>query len=168
MDIRTAKEQDISDIMYLIGECIKDMESQGIYQWGDFYPDQDVIKDDVQRGSMYIMKNKQDCLGIIIFDDDEEPECKEIKWLSEGSHVLVVHRLAVHPKWQRQGIARKLMDFTEQFAFENKYTSIRLNAYSGNRRAIKFYEQRDYQRTGEVYFPTRELAFYCYEKVLKD
>ena len=60
------------------------------------------------------------------------------------------------------------MDFAERFAIENEYATIRLDAYSGNQRAIKFYEQQSYKKTGQVFFPKRTLPFYCYEKVLKD
>ena len=53
VDIRTAEEQDISDVLHLIGECTKDMESQGIYQWGEFYPTIDLITEDIQNKSVY-------------------------------------------------------------------------------------------------------------------
>jgi ribosomal protein S18 acetylase RimI-like enzyme len=59
------------------------------------------------------------------------------------------------------------MDFAENYAIENNYTSIRLDAFSNNPRALRFYENRDYQRRGEVFFPGRELPFYCFEKILK-
>ena len=168
MDITTAGKTSVLDVMNLISECISDMEAQGIYQWGDFYPTLDIIAKDIQCESLYIMQNQKDCLGIISFDQEQEEEYEQIKWLSDKSPVLVVHRLAVHPRWQRQGIARKLMDHAERFAIENEYVSIRLDAYSGNQRAIKFYEQRSYNKTGQVYFPKRNLPFYCYERVSRD
>jgi len=167
MNITTAEKTSIPDIMNLISECISGMEAQGIYQWGDFYPTLDIITKDIQCESLYIMQNQKDCLGIISFDQEQEAEYEKIKWLSDKSPVLIVHRLAVFPKWQGLGIARKLMDYAERFAIENEYASIRLDVYSGNRRAIKFYEQRSYKKTGQVFFPMREHPFYCYEKVLK-
>ena len=165
MNVKVARESNISDIMNLISDCIMDMESQGIYQWNDGYPTLDVITKDVQSKSLYIMKRQGDILGIITLDEEQEPQYKEIKWFSDGESVLVVHRLAVHPKWQHRRIGRKLMDFAEQFAIENSYTSIRLDVYSQNPRAVSFYETRDYNKAGQVYFAMRELPFYCYEKV---
>ncbi len=165
MTITTAEKPNIPDIMNLISKCISDMEARGIYQWNDYYPTIETIVKNVHSKSLYIMQNQKDCLGIISFDEAQEAEYEKITWLSDKSPVLVVHRLAVLPKWQQKGIGRKLMAFAERFAIENKYASIRLDVYSGNPRAVSFYELCGYKKTGQVYFPTRELPFYCYQKV---
>jgi ribosomal protein S18 acetylase RimI-like enzyme len=166
MDITIAREGDITEIMELLSECIRDMKKNDIHQWGDYYPTVDIITGDVQKKSMYVIKDQARLLGIIVFDEQQSEEYKQVKWLINSRHILVVHRLAVRPKWQHRGIARKLMDFAEQFAVKSDYNSIRLDAYSGNPRAVSFYEKRGYIKTGKVYFPKRERPFFCYEKVL--
>ena len=57
--------------------------------------------------------------------------------------------------------------FAENYAVVNGYTTIRLDAYSGNPRALHFYECRGYQKAGQLFFPGRELPFYGYEKILR-
>lgn len=168
MNIKVAKKSNIPNVMNLISECITDLESVGIYQWNKYYPTVEIIAEDVKNKSLHIIQNQNGCRGIISFDDKQEEQCKDVKWLSNKIPVLVVRRLAVHPKWQGHGIARQLMDYAERFAIENNYASIRLNVYSGNLRAINFYQRRGYKKTGRVYFPKRVLPFYCYEKILKD
>lgn len=76
----------------------------------------------------------------------------------------MIHRLVVDPKYQGKGYARRLMDFAEKFAKENNYSSIRLDAYSQNKRVIDFYEKRQYFIRGNVNFPEREYPFHCMEK----
>lgn len=114
------------------------------------------------------MVNKGNCVGIIVINEKDSPEYQGMEWSIEDSKVLFVRRLAVHPKCQKQGIARKLMDYAEKFAVENNYSSIRLDVYSGNPRAINFYEARGYKRTGQVYFPRRELPFFCYDIIFEE
>ena len=92
----------------------------------------------------------------------QSPEYSQISWSTNGRRVLVVHRLSVHPKFQSKGIARRFMIFIEEFALRNKYSCIRLDAYSKNLAALRLYERMEYQRLGKVYFP-----FYCFEKVLE-
>lgn len=58
------------------------------------------------------------------------------------------------------------MNFAENFAHENNYSSIRLNAYSQNKRVVEFYKKRKYFIRGNVKFPGREYPFHCMEKVV--
>lgn len=168
MKIMKAIKQDIPNIMNLIKEVVKHMMSQEIYQWNEDYPNLEVINNDIHNKDLYVIKNEKDCLGIIVINEEQSPEYKDINWKDHSEKVLVIHRLAVHPKYQGQGIARKLMDFAESYAGENGYMSIRLDCYSGNPRLNKVYLKRGYESRGQVYFPMREMPFNCYEKILKE
>ena len=57
---------------------------------------------------------------------------------------IVVHRLAVRPDKQRQGIARRLMDFAEQWARDHEYDAIRLDTFNQNPGNQRFYLNRGY------------------------
>ena len=166
MNIVKATIIDSGNIMELIKSCILNMKSVGIHQWNEYYPTLDIIIRDLESDSMYVLKEGNDIWGIIAINEDQSLEYNNISWVSNEGKVLVVHRLAVQPNQQRTGIAKKLMDFAENYAKEKKFTSIRLDTYSGNPRALALYEQRGYIKVGQVYFPMRELPFNCYEKVL--
>ena len=58
------------------------------------------------------------------------------------------------------------MDFALNKAGDEGYSSIRLDAYSQNDRTLRFYENRGYEKRGEIYFPYRDEPFYCYEKAI--
>ncbi|MBA1336259.1 MAG: GCN5-related N-acetyltransferase [Firmicutes bacterium] len=167
MQITLAFLKDIKNIMGLIKNCIKDMESQGIYQWDEYYPTAEIFEEDIKSGSLYILEDKRNCLGVISINEKQSPEYKKLHWSVEDGKVLVIHRLAVNPECQKQGVGRQLMDFAEKYAAEKGYTSIRLDAYSGNPRALNLYERRGYQKVGQLSFPRREFPFYCYEKAIE-
>jgi ribosomal protein S18 acetylase RimI-like enzyme len=167
IQIRLASLTDIDNVMELIKNCIIDMESQGIYQWNEYYPTYEIFKEDIKSRSLYISEDKNICLGIISINNVQSSEYKELVWTDEDGKILVIHRLAVNPEYQKQGIGRQLMDFAENYAFEKGYTSIRLDAYSGNPRALKLYDYRGYKKVGQLFFPRRELPFYCYEKMIE-
>lgn len=166
MRITLATVNEIDRIMELIKSCIEDMKSQGIFQWDEHYPTAEIFEDDIRNGSLYLLKDQADCLGIISLNEDQSSEYSELEWLITKGKILVIHRLAVNPRWQRQGVARRLMDFAENYAADKGYSGIRLDAYSGNPRALNLYERRGYQKIGQVFFPRRELSFYGYEKVI--
>jgi GNAT superfamily N-acetyltransferase len=113
---------------------------------------------------VYVLKNKDEIIGAINVSEEQEAEYQAINWNFDNSKVLVIHRLVVNPKHQKKGYAQKLMDFAERFAKDNKYTSIRLDAFSKNKRVIEFYKNRTYVIRGDVYFPERKYSFHCMEK----
>ncbi|HBF38123.1 MAG TPA: hypothetical protein DDW50_12465 [Firmicutes bacterium] len=83
MQIRLASLKDIVAIMKLIKNCIQDMESQDIYQWNEYYPTKEIFEEDIQSRSLYILEDKNSCLGIISINDDQSPEYQEVVWTDE-------------------------------------------------------------------------------------
>ena len=188
MNIIQPSKEYIPAIMGLFEDCTEYMKSQGINQWGDFYPTREIIETDIQTKTLYAIVDKSQgapqlalgfarrqepfpdgnniLLGVINISENQEEQYKSIKWSDNSDKILVIHRLAVHPDYQKQGIARQLMDFAENYGKQYRYSSVRLDAYSINKRVLRFYENRGYIKRGEVFFPYRNAPFYCYEKIL--
>ena len=165
--IRKGRLSDIDNIMSLCRDCADDMISKGIFQWNDHYPNSLAFKTDISRDELYVLDIDGKLIGTIVISIVMDEEYQPIEWLTENRNNIYIHRLAVHPKHQGQGFAQKLMDFAEDYAINNNYQSIRLDTFSQNKRNQKFYEQRGYQRLGNIYFPKQsEFPFYCYELVL--
>jgi ribosomal protein S18 acetylase RimI-like enzyme len=162
-----AAESDVERIMKLVRECVKDMVSHGIYQWNDYYPNADIIRGDVRSKSMHVVEENDEIIGMIALNEEQAAEYVTVRWSRQSDRVLVIHRLAVNPTKQNQGIGGKLLDYAEKFAIDNGYESIRLDSYSGNPKALRLYEKHGYRRVGQVNFPRRELPFYCFEKIMK-
>jgi predicted amidohydrolase/GNAT superfamily N-acetyltransferase len=148
--------------IYINGKI--DLENNGIYQWTDNYPTISIIENDLKKDVLYTLKSNEKIIGAINISEEQEAEYELIKWEFDNSKVLVIHRLVIDPKHQKKGYAQKLMDFAENFAKENNYSSIRLDAYSQNVRVIEFYKKRNYFIRGNVNFPEREYPFHCMEK----
>jgi predicted amidohydrolase/predicted GNAT family acetyltransferase len=140
------------------------LENNGIYQWTDNYPTISILENDLRKGALYILKSNEKIIGAINISEEQETEYELVKWEFDSSKVLVIHRLVVDPKYQKKGYAQKLMDFAENFAKENNYSSIRLDVYSQNVSVIEFYKKRNYFIRGNVNFPERDYSFHCMEK----
>lgn len=164
--IRRATEKDIDRILTITKACAQHMITQRIFQWNDSYPNKSAFLNDIQRGELYVLEKNNSIVGCITISTLMDSEYVPIKWLTENKHNLYIHRLAILPEFQGQGFAQRLMDFAEDFAIKNNYTSIRLDTFSQNKRNQKFYELRGYKKLGAVYFPNQsEHPFYCYELV---
>ncbi|NUU60315.1 GNAT family N-acetyltransferase [Paenibacillus agri] len=164
--IRTAHKEELEEIMKLIAKCVKVMQDGGSDQWDEHYPNREVIGTDIERGTLYVYEDNHAIAGILVLDENQAEAYKTITWeQNQGPH-LIMHRLAVHPEVQGKGIARQLIAFAEELALRNGYTSIRLDTYAKNTRALEIYPRLGYQLRGEISFPSRTANFPVFEKVL--
>jgi len=166
--IRLARKEDIQDILNVAKACAADMIAKNIFQWNEEYPSKEAFETDISRNELYVLISNEKIIGTLVLTPKIDEEYIPIKWLTPSKNNLYVHRLSIHPNHQGKGYARQLMDYAENFAIENHYSSIRLDTFSENHRNQKFYELRGYKKLGNIYFPKQsEDPFYCYEKVLK-
>ena len=165
--IRRALETDIEPIMAMAKACAKAMIANGIFQWNEHYPSATTFINDTKRNELYVLDINSEVKGTIVISKLMDEEYKPIKWLTKNTNNIYIHRLAIHPELQGKGYAQHLMAFAEQFAIDNRYSSIRLDTFSQNKRNQKFYELRGYKRLGNIHFPKQsEFPFHCYELVL--
>lgn len=167
MKIKQAASSDIAYVMKVIRACTEAMRLARIFQWDDIYPNKEQLEEDLTEGSLYVIRNKDICLGAVSFNEKQEDVYQQVDWRGNDP-VLVVHRLCVDPAFQGQGYAKHLMSFGEKIALKRGYASLRLDAYSGNPMAVGLYERLGYQKAGSVNFPRRDLPFYCFEKILNE
>jgi ribosomal protein S18 acetylase RimI-like enzyme len=141
------------------------MRNNGIDQWDDIYPNEEVVMKDMNDLSLYVLEENNVYIGAVSLNREQDAAYQQVNWQG-GEPALVVHRLCVHPNYQGTGLGSRLMDFAEAHAKRNAYASIRLDAYTGNPIAFRMYERRGYRKAGQVYFPRRTLPFFCFEKIL--
>ena len=166
MEIKLAQINQVKEIFAILSNCKTRLEEQGIYQWVTNYPNMSTVENDIKNEHLYCAIIENRCGGTICINQKQEPEYASVSWNGNTDKALVIHRLAVAPDYQGQGIAKEIMKFAERYGIDNNFSTIRLDAFSANKHSLSFYENIGYQKRGEVYFPDRELPFFCYEKVL--
>jgi len=164
--IRKATTKDIDSIITITKACARFMIDKNIFQWNEHYPNRTAFESDINRGELYVFQDKNTVVGCIVVSIVMDEEYFPIQWLTPNKNNIYIHRLAIHPNCQGLGYAQKLMEFAEDFAKQNNYSSIRLDTFSQNKRNQKFYELRGYKQLGDIYFPKQsDHPFYCYELV---
>jgi ribosomal protein S18 acetylase RimI-like enzyme len=166
MEIKRAKPHQANQIFSMYKSCKSVLEAAGIFQWTVTYPSLETVERDINSKTLYSIIQNGECLGSICINSIQEIEYQMVDWACNDGKIMVIHRLAVHPRYQGRGYAKALMDFAEGYGLRNNYSSIRLDAYSKNEKSLNLYQKRGYQKMGEVFFPGRESPFFCYEKEL--
>ena len=117
INIRSASIGDFEKVLILVRKATQDMEARGIHQWDDLYPDESTLRADIDQKYMYVAEIDGCTAGMIVLNEDQPREYGDIRWQYSG-RAMVVHRLTIDPKYQRQKIATQLMIFAEQLAAE--------------------------------------------------
>ena len=104
---------------------------------------------------MFVIKRNKEIAGTLILNHKQDQAYEGAKWSSNLSdrEVMVVHTLAISPKYMKQGIALKLMKFVKDYSEKLGMKSIRLDVSVENTPAIELYE-----KLGYVYIDTVDLG----------
>jgi GNAT superfamily N-acetyltransferase len=164
MEIMQAKDADLIEILYLLRICILDMNRKGLKHWNSVYPGPDIILDDLSRSAIYVIKDKKISKGMVTLDNIEPEEYKGIQWTTPAQKPLFLHRLAVHPYWQGQGIARMLLNFAEEYAKKNGFDALRIDVFSDSDHARHLCAKNKFQEAGNFLSTFQQRPFICYDK----
>tara|TARA_S200000501_G_scaffold191116_1_gene179952 strand:- start:26691 stop:27191 length:501 start_codon:yes stop_codon:yes gene_type:complete len=165
--IRLGITSDINSVLNITKACGLHMVDNDILQWNENYPDKASFVNDIEKKELYVYHNNGRVVACISLCNKMDDVYESVNWKTINKNNLYIHRLAVHPEFQRKGLGKSLMDFAENYAKDNKYISVRLDTFSENKRNLKFYESRGYHRLGKIYFLKQSVfPFYCYELIL--
>ena len=154
----------LDEIFLLYTNAIKTMDSQGIPQWDEIYPDKLILEEDIKKNQMYIGLKDERIAVCFVLNEECDEEYKNGKWICSDSKYLIIHRLCVNPDFQNQGIAAKTMEYIENLAKDFGYNSIRLDCFTLNPYSKKLYDKAGYTVTG--YADWRKGRFELREKKL--
>ncbi len=164
MEILLAKPDDLIEVLFLIRQCVKDMNARGMKHWNSSYPGTEDIIKDLDKGSIFLVKDKGVCLGMMTINEIEPDEYKDIHWSDNNSRILYMKRLAVNPLFQDRGIAKMLVKFAEKFAKDKGYNYVRLDTLSSNTAETKLFATSHFDEVGEFHSTFQKTPFKCYEK----
>lgn len=103
----------MADIMKIMDAAKKIMRQSGnMYQWGEGYPSEAVIRSDMERNGGFVIVDDGKIVGYFAFLSSPEPTYARIyegKWLDDERPYHVIHRIASYP--DAHGIFSNIMDF---------------------------------------------------------
>lgn len=140
------------------------MQAKGIDQWDELYPNAADIAADILAGDLVVAEDDGKLLCAFAVNTDCEEEYAACPWKYPDEPFIVVHRLAVSPAFQRQGIARAAMEYVEKTAKEKGIKTIRLDTFCGNPAGAALYESLGFKTIGYAHW--RKGKFQIMEKII--
>lgn len=164
--VRLARPQDLPAIWALVQRTISHMLSIGNPQWGEDYPTYQHFVQDIQAGELYVVAGPAgEIWGAAAITQTDEPEYAQLTW-SRPSPAVALHRVAVDPQVQRQGVASALFAQAHAVAEAKGCASLRIDTYTLNHRMQSLIAKQGFHHVGDIQYPNRPLPTLCYEKVL--
>ena len=162
--IRLAQKSDLDRVLQITRLCAREMESRKVFQWNEHYPDRQSFVNDINNSELYVYCIQDMVIGCVSICAFMDEVYSKVSWKTDGKNSVYIHRLAVDPKHQKQGIGSKLMEFEENESKLSVVDSIRLDTFSKKIVNQNFYEKRGYVKLEDIYFPLQsEHPFHCYE-----
>lgn len=164
-NFRQAESSDVSRIWEIIQQAIQARKEDGSNQWQDGYPNPEVLQNDIDKATAYVLTYGNQIIGYTAILVNDEPEYAKIvgKWLTNDDFI-VFHRVAIAKDYLGKGLAKRFFGFIEEIAKSKKIKSIKADTNFDNPAMIHLFEKSGYKYCGEVYF--RDSPRKAFEKVL--
>jgi hypothetical protein len=166
MEIKQASSIDLVDVLYLLKQCVMDMNRKGLKQWNSAYPSPELIREDIDKGTLYVYSEMKIAQGMINLSEEAPEDYKDIQWQQTTGKALYVKRFAVHPIWIESEVPINLINFAEKFAKDNNFTTIRIDVLDSYPVDEKFFSARNFTAAGSFHSEFQKLLYTCYEKNL--
>lgn len=158
----SATEEDQEEILSLYRSAIG---TEGC-TWSMEYPNEDILKDDIEHQRIFCMKNQSgEIVGIISVDVDEEVG-KLACWTEGLKPAAELARLGVKRQYQNMGIAKLLLEGAMRELVRRGYKGVHFLVSKTNERAIRAYAGMGFRISGECNLYGEN--WWCYEKELEE
>ncbi|MFD1850801.1 GNAT family N-acetyltransferase [Oceanobacillus bengalensis] len=162
--VRKATEKDIEDIIELLQDVARWLESKGIMQWEYLLTgeENEEIKKDIVAGRTYLVEYAGEIAATFNFSSLQNDWDIEL-WGKRNDLAYYIHRLAVKREFQRQQLGKKILNWIDA-NIQLKGGYVRLDCIANNPVLNKFYQEAGFTFVrhvgeGEDKFSTYEKSY---------
>ena len=135
------------------------------------HPSDEWLMDSLAKSQLFVLEEEGEILASVILNHEANESYQLVNWSREVSDekVLIIHVLAVSPKYTGKGLGTKMMQYILDYAKKIKMQAVRLDVISNNSSAEHLYQKMGFQfvQTQRLYYEvTGEKDFKLYEYYL--
>ena len=149
MEVVLAKMEDLEEIKLVYTKIIKNMYSNNIKIWNEYYPNE-VFKFDIKNNNMYLLKDNNEIIGAFVLCEQTEIE-DDVMWDDKNAQAYMLSRVGVNVDYMRMGFGCKLVDSACEIAKSKGAKYLRLLVCDQNVPALKFYDKCKLKRKNGIH-----------------
>jgi ribosomal protein S18 acetylase RimI-like enzyme len=166
MTLRVAKHSDLRRVMEITKNVIPLMIDSGNTQWSGDYPNEARFMQDINDGTLFVFE-ETDIKGFVVIDGHHAEAYETITWTVPNFKSQAMHRMAVDPNFQGQGIATKIFKEAEKLIASAGFKGIHTDTSLENKTMQNMFEKNGYQFREKIHLDDNIDDWYvAYEKVL--
>jgi len=147
---RKALLEDLNSIKDLLFSVVHNMNKNGLFMWNKNYPNQKIIKEDIKKGNLFVITFNEKIIGMVVLNNKlSKSKNRNIK---PSNKSLYVHRLCVHPDFQKRGLSFDILNLVEKRGYYTGFSSIRAEVTPVNIASYKLFISHNYVKNGTVEF----------------
>ncbi|WP_414583424.1 GNAT family N-acetyltransferase [Scytonema sp. PCC 10023] len=172
--IRRVTQAEVPALHEILLACGLDLKNRfGLNYWlAPIYPLENMLKD-ADEHEVYALTVGENLIGTFTLEMTTEVPFTYIKygniiWQVWDVPAVYVHKLAILPIWQGQGLGTWCMQAIEELASAGGSHAVRVDAVKTHQKLLSFYANRGYQQVGELIFNSDNMWVdaIVFEKVL--
>lgn len=153
MKLRKSTQNDVEAIMRIIKQAQEYFKNQGINQWQNNYPNEEVVNSDIAKGHSYVLEKhgKIVATSVISFDKEETYDViYDGQWITDNKYA-VIHRVAVDNASKGLGISHKIIECAEEMCRAKDIHSIKIDTHKDNLSMQKMLEKNEFRYCGIIH-----------------
>ncbi|MBV8886622.1 MAG: GNAT family N-acetyltransferase [Chroococcidiopsidaceae cyanobacterium CP_BM_RX_35] len=166
--IHRVTADDVPPLHQILVACGLDLKERfGLSHWMPVVYSLESMLKDAMTLEVYAVTSGEAQVGTFMLETTSTVPLSYIKygnihWQVKAPSAMYVHKLAVLPAWQGQGLGTWCLRTIERLAAQRGCSTVRLDAVKTHPRLLSFYASQGYQQVGElipaVNFPVIRLA----------
>lgn len=163
-----AKAEDLPAIMAIIQDAKDNLKRMGVDQWQQGYPDEAVIRNDIQNSNSYLYYEQGQLVGTFALFLEDDPTYAHIEngeWLTKEEPYAVIHRIAVAKEALGTGVMGRLIERVGDICYAKGFTSVRIDTHPDNKSMQRALGKAAYEYCGHIFLEDGDLRL-AYEKLL--
>lgn len=168
MECRLANKTDLPQLKTMFEDVVKNMHSQGITIWNEYYPYEEFEYDIDDKQLYLLMDNNVIVAAFVLYKYNNNLSC--FNWQDVDADAMLLNRLGVNVNYLRRGIASKVLEEAKKISRKHNAEYIRLTVVDSNIPAINLYKKFGFVQVEGIYeekISERNITLYEYGFELK-
>jgi RimJ/RimL family protein N-acetyltransferase len=153
MEFRKTLYEDIDFVMKIINQAKDYFKENKINQWQDGYPNEDVIKNDIDKGCSYVILDDKKIIATAFLSFDKEKTYEKIyegNWITNLDYATI-HRIAVDKNYKGREVSKFIIEEIENKCFDKNIKSIRVDTHIDNESMKKMLHKNGFEYCGKIF-----------------